>query len=174
MGIAQDNDRSSLVNTETLGAIEFPLTPQVVRTAVTVNYNTVNGVGAPQGRLIYSNTGNETSELFFPYYRIGLAHGGGLSVYAATQLMNAHSNFVRSLTVPGTRQDGRSQGAPPVCLLTVPGVLAWTCRVMSLTQDKRVGEDGSLMELGLTISFAEEWAEQFSGEDLLTLGYARG
>lgn len=174
MAVAVDNDRTTLQNTETLEYIAFPLTPQVVSTSVAVNYNAVKGVGAPQARLIYSDTGNETTELSFPYYRVGLAHGGGLSVERATQAMNYHRNFARSLTLPGTRTDGRSQGAPAVCLLVVPGVLAWTCRVTSLKVDTRVGEDGGLLELGLTIGFTEEWAGMMAAEDILTLGYARG
>ncbi|MDD5542881.1 MAG: hypothetical protein PHX83_06870 [Acidobacteriia bacterium] len=174
MGIASDDERSELMNLETMESISFPLTPHVISTSVNVNYNDVGGVGASSVDQVYANTSAEETTIEFPYYRVGLANSGGLSVETATAAMEYHRSFVRSLTLPGTRSDGLSKGAPPLCLLTIPGHLTWKCRVRSPRTDTRKGDDGKLLELKMTITFKEEWTEALSSEDILEKGYSRG
>lgn len=174
MGIANDDERSELANLETLAGIAFPLTPHVISPSVTVNYTDQGGIGASSVDQVYSNTSAEEVPVEFPYYRVGLANSGGMSVAAATEAMRRHLAFVRSLTVPGTRPDGLSKGAPPLCLLTIPGILVWKCRVRAVKSDMRRGEDKELLELKMTITFREEWTDALSSEDILEMGYERG
>ena len=174
MGIAYDDDRSELVNLETMDYIAFPLTPHVISTSVAVNYSDAGGIGASSVNQVYSNTGSEETTVEFPYYRVGLANSGGLSVQKATDAMSYHLAFVRSLTISGTRPDGLSRGAPALCLLTIPGILTWKCRIRSFQPSMRRGEDKKLLELKLTITFREEWEKPLSAEDILEMGYQRG
>lgn len=174
MGIAVDDDRSTLQNAETMDYIAFPLTPHIIAPSVAVNYNDVGGIGASSMNQIYNNTGSEEVTIEFPYYRVGLANSGGLSVEKITDTMNYHLAFVRSLTIPGTRPDGLSRGAPDLCLLTIPGILTWKCRVRSLQPTMRRGVDLKLLELKLAITFKEEWTDPLSSEDILEKGYQRG
>lgn len=173
MPIAADDERSELVNLETMASISFPLTPHVISPSVTVNYNDAGGVGASSVDQVYSNTSAEEVTVEFPYYRVGLANAGGLSVETAMAAMAYHRNFVRSLTLPGTREDGLSKGAPALCLLTIPGILIWQCRIRSFKADMRRGEDMGLLELKMTITFREEWSIALSSEDILEMGYLR-
>lgn len=182
MGVASDESslRSELMNMETWDYIAFPLTPHVISPSVAVNYSDAGGIGASSVNQVYNNTSSEEVTIEFPYYRVGLAHSGGLSVGKATDAMNYHLAFVRSLTIPSTRSDGLSRGAPPLCLLIIPGVLSWKCRIRSLQPTMRRGQDSSiygdprLLELKLTITFREEWEEPLSAEDILEKGYQRG
>jgi hypothetical protein len=174
MGVASDNDRSELLNLETMDYIAFPLTPHVISPSVTVNYTALGGVGASAERQVYANTGSEELQVEFPYYRVGLAHAGALTVEKATAAMAYHRDFVRSCTIPGKREDGLSTGSPALCLLTIPGVLTWRCRVRALKVDMRRGADLKLMELKLLITFREEWDSAMSSEDILAKGYQRG
>jgi len=174
MPIAADDERSELVNLETMDSISFQLTPHVISPSVSVNYNDQGGIGASSVNQVYSNTSAEEITVEFPYYRVGLANAGGMSVEAATAAMDRHRDFVRSLTLPGTRSDGLSKGAPPLCLLTIPGHLVWKCRVRSFKYDRRIGQDGKAMELKLNITFREEWTTALSSEDILEKGYNRG
>ncbi len=174
MGIAVDNDRTTLQNLTTLDYIAFPLTPHLVSTSVSANYNGAPGVAAPNEKQIYANTGGETAELEFPYYRVALEANAGLTREKAIRAMIYHRSFVRSLLSPGTRADGTSEGAPALCLLTVPGILAWVVRVRKFDKEERVDDAGNLIFLSMKILFQEEWEAPLSAESLLLLGYSRG
>jgi hypothetical protein len=174
MGIAVDKERSTLANLETLEGIAFPLTPHVVSPSASANYNNVGGIGASSDLQIYQSTQGETLTIDFPYYRVGLANSGGMSVAQVSEIMEKHRVFVRALLVPGTRPDGLSRGAPPLCLLTIPYLLEWTCRVRAFAHDISRAEDGMLLNMTLKITFQEEWEEPLSAEDVVARGYQRG
>jgi hypothetical protein len=169
--------------------------PGPIKERLAAEYQTVRPLGHPAGYHVYEGGENTSLSLDLYVHRLLLARdlpatadappvaeGQALRgrVVTASQLQALSARMLRgvrylqALLVPPTLAAGLMGGAPPPCLLVLPGLLALRCRLISLeiayTQQDL---EGLPIELTATCAFEEAPLARYTMQDVLLRGSQR-
>lgn len=169
--------------------------PGPIKERLEAEYATVRPLGHPAGYHVYEGGKNNNLSLDLYVHRLLLARdmpatadaptveaGQSLRgrVVTASQLQALSARMLRgvrylqALLVPPTLAAGLMGGAPPPCLLVLPGLLSLRCRLISLEIAYTIQDlEGLPIELTATCAFEEAPLSRYTMQDVLLRGSQR-
>jgi hypothetical protein len=89
-------------------------------------------------------------------------------------MIDAARNFIHALHYPAMEISGMTQGANPLCILSLPGVMVLRCRVISMSGEiSRCDWYGRIMNYSVDVVFEEAAGGRVTMQDVLQNGTYR-
>lgn len=171
----------------------FWFRPEPIRENYSVNYNKMSPMGMSHGYHNYENTSNVPVEFELYVNRLMLRkegltrpvsnpeQSGQNSINQKSERSKAMSKeiedgrrYLTALTVPPETPAGVIGGAPPACLVVIPGILSLRMRLINLSITfKEVDIRGNITAMSMKCSFEEAPLSRVTMQDVLTRGSQR-
>jgi hypothetical protein len=169
----------------------FWFRPEPVQMQLAANYATQRVLGLSHGYSLYEGGDNIRVTFQLQVHRTliaaDLAAQRGSTPQAATQLTATAAQrralsdriargwaYLQALLVPPAVVGGLVGGAPPACLLVLPGLLALRARLLELTgQALAADEEGNCVQLTVDCTFEEAPLRRYTMQDVLARGLQR-
>ena len=163
--------------------ITFPFRPSPVNVETSVNDDTLDVLGMSHQYDTYMNTANAT--VSFEVYQNALMmikettsenlkEGGKSLLNQMSAEIEKQRRFLQALLYPGITPAGVVGAQQPPCILCLPGIVTFRCKLKSLGEvHERVDIDGNIVELRMSVSFKEAPMARVSMEDVLMNGMFR-
>lgn len=150
--------------------------PASLKGQVRANFGGEPGLAQPHSQLVYGNTDSEEFQLDLRWERIPLQAYRNISPDAASDVIDKHRSFVRSLIVPNMRPANITGGDLPLLFIEVPGVYGIYCNMVSIDWDvpRRDPQTGRIVSLTMRCSFREKPQYWYSQQEIEVIGYNRG
>jgi len=171
---------------------QFWFRPEPVREAISVNYNKMSVLGMSHEYQAYANTTSIPIEFELYVNRLMLLKDGvvgdnkppqqgettqdatGERLAALSRDIENGRRYLEALTVPPQMPIGVVGGAPPVCLLVLPGILELRVRLTGLQITfSEVDLIGNITEMRARCTFEEAPLGRFTMQDVLERGTFR-
>lgn len=163
--------------------ITFPFRPNPVTVETSVNDETMDVMGMSHAYDVYTNTANAT--VSFEIYQNalmmikettseGFKEGGKSLLNQMSAEIEKQRRFLQALLYPGYTAAGVIGAQQPACILCLPGIVTFRCKLKSLGEvHERVDINGNIVELRMSVMFKEAPMARVSMEDVLMNGMFR-
>jgi hypothetical protein len=173
---------------------QFWFRPAVIRERIAVSYSKQQVLGMSHAYQLYEGTSNTPVSfdlwvnrlVMMKEHMLNTDRGTGQSGDTDTQEDRDHllvelsqqiergKKYLQALSVPPEQASGVIGGAPPACLLVIPGILSLRMRLINLDfTHSDVDVRGNIVELGAKVTFEEAPDSRYTMQDVLESGSHR-